>query len=1222
MNLGIRTALYVALAMTVLAESFAPLGLAPSPHEQLFALFAPPFNAYSISTLAFHFWVLRFCYRPSAGEGMAALGLTGLFLAACALSGVGQGLPIWYLGAIPAGALGLASLALLLHKRVSGVPEQEFAHGKLLAACGLVVLMHLNVECWLALTAALHPATFDGAAFIFDSALGFQASVWLAQRFAEWPILATPSSLAYFSVAYGFSALYGLQLAAPERARANIITFIILCWSSAYLLYHFCPVAGPKYAFGADFPGSLPDSGETVRTTFMVPPAPRNAVPSMHFGWALGIFISALSFSRPVRIVFGVLLALNALATLGLGEHYLVDLVIAFPYIVAMYALCLRPGAAAPKAIRNGVVFGLGSTIAWMAVLRAGARFMDTHHALAMLAVVVTLMGGWSFLAPLLQARGAAVAAPVPAPAQRAAGTGLPGKSVIVLFVLSGFAALVYQVLFSKMLSHTFGSAATATYTVLATYMGGMALGSWLGGRIAERRADPVRVYAWCEFAIALYCLATPLIFAAIHSLYLRLAAAFRPDDIVLVWVQMLLGVSALLAPTVLMGMTLPVLVRHVRGHAFAIGMPVAVLYSANTLGAAFGALLSGYALIPAFGLTNTVRLAAWLNLLVAGAAIVICKRLLPPVRGEFAAVAPESAPSEPRARRAGFLALGILGLSGVVSLGLEVVSIHLLAIVAGNSVYAFSLMLFAFLIGLAAGAESARRLLRRALQPELIVSLAQFGLALAVLGGVFVWEPIPAYFATFDGYPLTRGFAARETVRALVCVVAMFPPAFFIGLYYPACLQIAGEAFARGRLRAAGSAIALNTLGNIAGVLLVGFALLPATGALRSIQVLALVSFALGWVLFPYLSPGGRRAVAAAGCAVMAVLLAQPRDFDYNRLATGANVYFRAIDFGPVIDHAESLDGGLTTVHRARIQGRAEPIKTLLTNAKFQGTDDRYGEMISQTAYALTPLMHAAGRDAALLIGFGTGATAGVLHDAGFARLDLVDLSRDVFILSNRHFAGVNHGVTGKPGVETFVTDGRNFLALTDRQYDLISMQLSSIWFAGAAALYNHEFYRLVRARLRPDGVFKQWVQLHHITPVELGYILGTVRAEFRYVWLYLIQEQGIIVATSDPAARPDERRLRLIEENANLRQTLQAYFSGAASLLESLLLAPEAVDRLLGDFAGGGVLPVSTDDNAILEYRTPKGNVLDTDRSYEFNTRWLSGYRIPASEPRTGSR
>lgn len=1211
MNLSIRNALYVAVVMTVIAEFFSPLGIAPSPHEQLLRLLTPPFNDFAISTLAFHFFVLRFAYRPSAREGIAALGITGLFLAASAISGIGRDMPVWYLAAIPAGALGITSLLSLIHKRIRGVPESKYAHGSLLAACALVVLMDLNVDSWLTLTAALHPATYDGAAFIVDGALGFQASAWLAQRFAEWPAINTPASLAYFSIAYGFSALFGLQLAAPQKARMNVITFIILCWSSAYFLYHLCPAAGPKYAFGADFPLKLPVDGTLVRTTFNVIPAPRNALPSMHFGWALGMFISALSFSWPVRILFAALLALNALATLGLGEHYLVDLVIAVPYIVAMYALCVRAGAVQPKAIRSAVIFGLGATLAWIVALRTGSRLIAAVPGLAWLAVAATLVASWRYLAPLLSARNAPAASAVVAPTRDSDGSAMAGWPVVTLFVLSGFAALVYQVLFAKALSHTFGSAATATYTVLATYMGGMALGAWLGGRIAERRADPVRVYAYCELSIALYCLATPVIFAAIHSLYVHIGAAFRPDDLVLVWVQMLLGMVALLAPTVLMGMTLPVLVKQLGGRESSIGAPVARLYSANTLGAAFGALLSGYAIIPAIGTANTVRVAAWLNLLVAGAAIVIFNRM-PRLEAEGVQVGEPSVRAPTReARLKGISAIAILGLSGIVSLGLEVACIFLLAVVAGNSVYAFSLMLFTFLLGLAAGAEAARRLLQRAVQPELLVSLAQFGLALSLLIGAFAWEQIPAYFATFEGYPLTREFAARETVRGLVCFMIMFPPACFIGCYYPACLQIVGETFARKRLEAAGSAIALNTVGNIVGVLLVGFVLLPGAGALRSIQVLALLSFALGCVLFRFLLPGNRRAAIVAAVAVMAALIAQPRAFDYNRLATGANVYFRAINFGRVIDHAESLDGGLTTVHRAVVLGRPEPVKTLLTNGKFQGTDDRLGEMTAQIGYALTPLVHVDGRDSALVIGYGTGATAGVLYDAGFVQLDLVDLSRDIFTLANRHFAGANRGVTGKPGVETYVTDGRNFLALTDRRYDAISIQVSSIWFAGAAALYNREFYALVHAHLRPGGVLEQWVQLHHILPLDLAYILGTVRAEFRYVWLYLIDEQGIIVATNDPTAQPDARKLLKFRGNENLQRALQTYFRTADSLVESILLSPEGVDRLLREFAATGSVPVSTDNNAVLEYSTPKGNVLDTDRSFKFNTQWLRGYR-----------
>lgn len=1208
----IRHALAIAIGLTITAESFSVLGLGPSPHQELAALVTGPFGGFTLATLSFHFFVLRFFHRPSVAEGLAASAISGAFLLGCRLTGLAADAPLWYLAAVPAGALGLASLLSLLRLRALGVPEQEYPHGSLLGACALVVLMHANVEPYLTLTAALHPATFDGAAYVFDQTLGFQASAVLARLFQDWPALAAPATLGYFSIGYGFSALFGLQLAAPGKARFNIITFVILCWTSAYLLYHLCPVAGPAYVFHSDFPDNLPPIDEIRAPAFVIPPSARNAMPSMHFGWALGIFLGSLALSWPARILFGMLLALNTLATLGLGEHYLVDLIAAIPYVVAMYALCLRPGIAKPQSSRDAVKFGLGATLAWLLALRTGTDLFVSVPGLSWLVVIVTVAASFKYLRPLVSAPSAATTPG--APATRMSGPDPAGLPIGLLFFISGFAALVYQVLFSKALSYTFGSAATATYTVLATYMGGMALGAWLGGRIGQRRSDPVRVYAYCELFIALYCLATPFLFSAIQSLYFSIGAGYRPDDATLLVLRFLLGALALLGPTVLMGMTLPVLVGYFQTRESSLGAPVARLYTANTLGAAFGALIGGYAIIPALGVTNTIRIAAWMNILVAGTALILFNRS---ARGLGSSGSHSQSPptrlgqERHRPRLAGVAAVLILGLSGVVTLGLEVAYMHLLAVVAGNSTYAFSLMLFVFLLGLAGGSDAARRLLRRGIQTDLILSLAQMGLALSLLGGVLLWERIPDYFASFEGYPLARSFAAREVVRGLVCFVAMFPSAFLIGAYYPACLQIVGEAFTGRRLEAAGAAMAVNTAGNIAGVLLIGFWVLPVLGALRSIQILALVSFGLGWLFFASIKGAGRRGVAAAGGAVVAAFLWQPGDFDYNKLATGANVYFRAIDFGRVIEHAESLDGGLTTVHRATVAGRIEPVTTLLTNGKFQGTDDRHGEMISQIGYGLVPLLHTASREAALVIGYGTGVTARVLHEAGFASLDLVDLSRDVFTLANRHFVNANLGVADRPGVEIFITDGRNFLALTDRQYDVITVQISSIWFAGAASLYNREFYHLVLNRLRPQGVFEQWVQLHHIRPIDLGYILGSVHAEFLYVWLYLVGEQGVIVATNDAAARPDAWKLGLLDRDQHLGPLLRSYFDTSARLLDAALLAPADIDRLVHDFQAFAKVPVSTDDNSVLEYSTPKGNVLDADASLKASLKWLQSYR-----------
>ncbi|HXF67501.1 MAG TPA: hypothetical protein VNK67_12500, partial [Burkholderiales bacterium] len=527
----------------------------------------------------------------------------------------------------------------------------------------------------------------------------------------------------------------------------------------------------------------------------------------------------------------------------------------------------------------------------------------------------------------------------------------------------------------------------------------------------------------------------------------------------------------------------------------------------------------------------------------------------------------------------------------------------------AGNSVYAFSLMLFAFLAGLAGGAEVARRLLKLRLDLSLALAWLQFLLAAAILGGVFLWEELPRYFASFEGYPLRYGFGAREVVRALVCLTAMLPPALLIGMIYPLAMECVGRAAPRAPIAALGRAAALNTAGNIAGVLAAGFWLLPQLGALRSIQGLAAIAFSLGAMILVAAGPRARPLAWAPAAVVLVLFAAQPRAFDYTALASGANVYFRAQHYGQVIAAAESADGGLTTVAQRELPGRGR-LLTLLTNGKFQGNNDPQGEVVAQVGIALTPLLHTAARERALVIGYGTGMSARVLKEAGFRQLDIVELSADIVRLADAHFAEINARVSSSPGVNTYITDGRNFLLLQRRTYDVVSMEVSSIWFAGAASLYNREFYQLVKRRLAPRGVLQQWMQLHHIYPADILSILASVRAEFRHVWLYLIGGQGMIIATDDEATAPRPEHLEAIERAPALGPLLGVIGGSTRAVLESRLLDPPATDRLLASFGLPLAFWVSTDDNLRLEYSTPRGNALDGGRSMRENLEWLRSF------------
>jgi spermidine synthase len=356
-----------------------------------------------------------------------------------------------------------------------------------------------------------------------------------------------------------------------------------------------------------------------------------------------------------------------------------------------------------------------------------------------------------------------------------------------------------------------------------------------------------------------------------------------------------------------------------------------------------------------------------------------------------------------------------------------------------------------------------------------------------------------------------------------------------------------------------------------------------------------------------------------ARGAALVVIgfigLALSPPDFDLTRLSSGGNVYFTAQYYGRVVDSAESLDGGLTTVNLAQtLQGL--PVKTLLTNGKFQGNDRRdfSGEMVAQASFAIAPLLHTEARSRALVIGFGTGTTTRVLDESGFAHIDVAELSGDIVTLADRHFSTINHGVIHRPNVALHVTDGRNFLLLDRHTYDLVSIELSSIWFAGAANLYNDEFYALVEPRLSTHGVLQQWVQLHRLSHRDIMSILVTLKRRFPKTWVYFLGKQGIVVACKHDCAPHPQAIARLLEEQ-RLQETLSVFSNGLRSVLYGRLLTPEGLDTILSTYERETGLTdqmlLATDDNLYLEYSTPRGNVRDYDESILDNETFLARER-----------
>ena len=318
---------------------------------------------------------------------------------------------------------------------------------------------------------------------------------------------------------------------------------------------------------------------------------------------------------------------------------------------------------------------------------------------------------------------------------------------------------------------------------------------------------------------------------------------------------------------------------------------------------------------------------------------------------------------------------------------------------------------------------------------------------------------------------------------------------------------------------------------------------------------------------------------------ALLGGLFASP--WNLEELTGGYHVYF---DYGRggenIVYVAEEVQGGVTTVTEKN------GIRTLLTNGKFQGNDG--GEVHAQRFFAHYPVMFLPRLEQALVIGLGTGTTLGTIAAYPFAHIDVAEISPSIVKAARTYFGDIGAKALDDPRVSLHIADGRNHLLLTNARYDLVGIELTSVWFAGASSLYSREFYQLVKARMTPDGVLQQWIQLHHIYAKDLATVLRTLRLEFAHIALFYGGGQGILVASNAPLLA-SRSRLDKLEES------LQGFARPGRSLSTlnaDILVMTDGIDAFIADAARDANVPVetlvATDDNLVLEYSTPRGNVL----------------------------
>jgi spermidine synthase len=821
------------------------------------------------------------------------------------------------------------------------------------------------------------------------------------------------------------------------------------------------------------------------------------------------------------------------------------------------------------------------------------------------------------------------------------------GFIVFLCFFLSGGSGLLFEVLWTRELGLVFGSTTLAMSTVLSVFMGGLALGSYLGGHLARRFTSlrgPLRAYALVEAGVGAYALVVPLILSRYPALNAVLWRTVGDHYGVLSLLRFLATALLLLLPTTLMGATLPLLSQYVslrrrlidrtsegRGEEL-IGATtqIGALFALNTFGAVLGTFLSGFMLLPRLGVTTTNYVGAAVNLTLATIILLVERRITrEAVTAPERAAEPEQAPEPPSTPRQRQLqsesqrsrqlqrkiAVASYAVSGATAMVYQVLWTRALAIVLGSSVYSFTLILLAFLIGLALGAAVMTRLLPGIRRPVLAL-----GLVHALTLGTAIYS-----YLTLDQLPevfllILRGgsFNVDELLltQFVLASLTMLPATLAMGGVMPLTMRIYTQSV-DGAGKDVGVAYALNTLGAITGSFAAGFVVLPVLGLQRGLLLCAAITAGLSALLLWHAEPlrarapeapdreaadtsevpqpAPRRLLTARPLALVVVLLTagfvalSPR---WNLAHFSAGLFRISIAKSifqlknRLMPHLLYYKDGVATTVSVEQWDKTIALKN---NGKVDASNG--DDMATQILVGLMPLLfHPTAIDKpprVAVVGYGSGVTAGAVTQFPIGHADVIELEPAVVEAGDRYFADVSHLPSRDPRVKVIIGDGRNFMTQSDSKYDVIVSEPSNPWITGVSNLFTVDYWKLARSRLAEDGVFCQWAQLYELSQPNIKTLLRSFASVFPYTYVFAAEHlsSDVILVASHKPMPLDLRRLRRNFQVPTLRAELRrASVESAEEILADLLLTPDE----LWAFTAGAAL--NTDDNARIEFLAPR--------------------------------
>ncbi len=771
------------------------------------------------------------------------------------------------------------------------------------------------------------------------------------------------------------------------------------------------------------------------------------------------------------------------------------------------------------------------------------------------------------------------------------------GRRITLLAVLfsTAFASLIYELVWTRELSHVFGTSALAVSTVLAVFMGGLALGSLYGGRLLARARNPYRFLAWLEASIGGSCLVALLVFNSVHLHHRNLQELVGDASPFLFNLVLFVVTSCvLILPTFLIGVAFPVIVELYHYERRRVGQSVGSCYMVDTIGGALGILLGAFYLVSTVGFLRTSLLASAINLTLFVLVLVV----FPRERGGAESPATTTGNPGPTGSLPGKVILFLFFLSGLAALLFEVIWIRHVSLIYGGSLHSFAIVVVAFLLGLGIGSWLHNRLLANVVNKVRLFALIELGIGLTGLVATVVFPWLEIVFLQI--YHRVDDYYLLMFLLAAICIGVLLVPTSLMGMTLPVLSSIYASTDTIGK--DVGKLFSINSFGALAGSFSAGFLVVPLLGVTHSAFVASGVYAFIAVAFLVAFEPSRRMRLATLLAGVAATLVAVgvfAAAYRPNHVYNGA-FYLGTVYEGDVawfLGRQEAAARQMRFLKHSQYGqvavygggGHANPI-VLTNNGKIEASSDPAGVATLTLLGHIPILLHDRPQDV-LTIGLGGGWTVSAVASHPVRNADVVELDPVVVEANRKSLYSYNGDPLARANVNVIINDGRNYVLNATRRYDIIISEPPEIWVSGVSSLFTEEFYRTARKILREGGLFCQWFPRYDLTDDDYRIALNTLGRVFPYLYEFDMLgatelstfRELVIVASMQPIDVPatlERRRTELLARGDD-------YGEFAVPLLDVIeplyVRGNEEIRREIG-----AVELVNTDDRPLLEFRT----------------------------------